>query len=409
MFFPTMIVKQSSLNEIKVINLSNDNEAILDEEAYEMLTAISKKDSRENCSQNELDFLSLLLESLDMTVANGSKDLTIRSGDFENLEVYLANTCNLRCKHCYFFGEGRHKIKKFIDFDVLVNTIVDAEKMGLYKIKLCGGEPLTYYRMKELCHFLNSRSISTTIISNGLLLHKFLDELDNSKVSFVISLDGFASSHDYLRGKRTFERTRSNIEKAVKAGFDVQINMAVYDRNVNDIDSFTDLVKNMGVSGLNMQVVRPVGMAADKLKGSTIVDESFLRRIHQNELEDQASKVENGSSFCTSCKTGLTIDFNNDVIGCPFISAKPIGNLCSSESLEKIQERSLKENPLYFVREKADCLSCELFNVVCAGGCRARAKRMTGSIYACDYWIPFLLNHPKFKESKKEAWEYLLI
>lgn len=395
-------------DEIKIINLSNGDEAVLNEETYELLISVSKKENREICLEKELELLASLFESLEIEATNGSGELITRSGSFENLEIYLTNTCNIRCRHCYFFGEGRHLEGKHVDFDILVRTIIEAEEMGLYKIKLCGGEPLAYCRTKELLHFLNSRKIRTMIITNGLLIDEFIDEIDSSKLSFVVSLDGFEHSHDYLRGNGTFERTKNNIEKAISAGCDVAVNMVVYDKNVDDIERFTEFVRSVGVSGLNIQVVRPVGLAAKNLKNHMVIDESFLREIHQNELGIQFDKITDEKNFCTSCKTGLTMDFNNHVLGCQFLSEKPIGSLVS-ESLRDIHERSLIENPLYFVAEKAECSNCELFNVVCVGGCRARAKKMTGSIYGCDYWIPFLLNHSKFKESKREAWEYLLI
>jgi len=408
LIFQTLIIKQGSTGLIKIVNLSNGNEAIVDLEAFELLTSVAQKYNREMCSEKEVELLTTLEECMDLKAINGSGNLTIRTGDFESLDIDLTNTCNLHCKHCYFFDGDKHSQKKAIDFDLLKRTIIEAEEMGLYKLKLCGGEPLTYYRIEELLCFLNTRSIGTTIVCNGLLLDKILGELDNSKLSFVISLDGFEHSHDYLRGAGTFVRTKSNIEKAIKAGFDVAINMVVYDQNVNDINEFSELVKGMGVSGLNIQVVRPVGQAAKNLIGNMVIDESFLREIHQNELQAQAEKIKIGKTFCTSCKTGLTIDFNHCVIACILMSDEPVGNL-ESESLKQIHERSLKENPLFNIEEQAECSSCELFNVVCAGGCRARAKRMTGSLYACDYWIPFLLNHPKFKESKRQPWEYLLI
>lgn len=395
-------------DEIKIINLSNGDEAVLDKETYELLISVSKRESREMCLEKELELLTSFFESLEIEATDGSGELTVRSGTFENLEIYLTNTCNIRCRHCYFFGEGRHLEGKHVNFDILVRTIIEAEEMGLYKIKLCGGEPMAYYRMKELLQFLNSRKIRTTIITNGLLIDEFIDELDCTKLSFVVSLDGFEHSHDYLRGKGTFKRTKNNIERATNVGFDVEINMVVYDKNVNDIEKFTEFVKSINARGLNIQVVRPVGLAAVNLKDHMVIDESFLRETHQNELEIQLEKVAGEKKFCTSCKTGLTVDFNNHVLGCQFLSEKPLGNLVN-ESLRDIHRHSLIENPLYFVEEKAKCSSCELFNVVCVGGCRARAKKMTGSIYGCDYWIPFLLNHSKFNESKRQAWEYLLI
>lgn len=391
-----------------MVNLRNGDEAMLDEEALDLLVSVSYKADLAACNAQERELLEELEKCMELKADEGVFDLVIKEGDFSNLDIDLVNTCNRFCRHCFFYKGRKRPKEKFVDYDILKRTIIEAEEMGLYKLKLCGGEPLTYYMMLELLLFLAQRPIMTAVVCNGLLLDKFLDKLDSSKLSFVISLDGFQYSHDYLRGEGSYALTKSNIEKAIAKGFHVEVNMVVYDRNLNDVEAFAEMVKVMGVRKLNVQVIRPLGQAKKRLKGALVTDEDFLRKMHQNELEAQVDKIAKGESFCTSCKTGLTIDYNHDVISCALMPENPVGNL-KTEGLKDIYERSLEVNPLLDVGEKAECLGCELFMVSCAGGCRARAKKMTGSLYGCDYWIPFLLRHPKFHEGKREAWEYLMI
>ncbi len=408
MIFSNLVVKAKADDYFQLINITNESDAIVGRDVFDLLVALSQKATLKECSVPEQNLLELLGEELEIYIQDGVEDLVIRSGALTNLEFYITNACNLRCKHCYFFAKGKHERAQFLDLEVMKRTILRAEEMGMYRIKLCGGEPLFYDRMEELIHFLNTRKIGVTVISNGLLLHRYVGLFDPLKVSFVISLDGFAPAHDYLRGAGTFDRTVQNIKDALARGFDVSVNMVVYDRNKDDVEVFTDFVIGMGVRVLNVQVVRPKGMASEHLETELVADEDFLRDIHQNELEDQAAKIACGERFCTSCTTGLTIDFDGSVIGCPFLEQERIGNVIH-EDIESIYQRSIRENPLRFVPEKAECLSCPLFGELCAGGCRARAQKVVGSMYACDYWIPFLLNHPKFKESPRPAQDYLLI
>lgn len=407
MIFPELIVKPDA-DGYRFISLSNESEALVDSAVFSRLVKISKIERQGLLNSQDISLLNELSSLIGLISEDGAGEIVIRHGEFSNLEIYLTNSCNLRCKHCYYFEPGKYCDEKHVELESLKRAIIDAESIGMYRIKLCGGEPLRYRYMNELIEFINSRKIGTTIISNGILLDKYLDYMDARKTSLVISVDGFESSHDYLRGNGNFSKTISNVTAAISRGFDVAVNMSVYDKNAGDIDAFDKYVQSIGVRLLNIQVVRPRGMAVEYLKDQMVYRDDFLREVHQNELEDQKIKINSNTSFCTSCRTGLTIDIDGSVVGCPFLENPTIGNIFN-ESICEIYNRAMRENQLNFVNIKPACLSCELFMDKCAGGCRARAQRVVGSIYACDYWIPFLLNHPKFSESPKKAWEYLLI
>ncbi|MCI5226127.1 MAG: radical SAM protein [Candidatus Electrothrix sp. AX2] len=407
MIFP-MLVAKPELDKVRIINLTNEAEAVIDLDIFTMLVNISRKENTEHLEKSELDLLTELKDSMGIVSNCGIEEITIRNGELSNLEIYLTNSCNLRCKHCYFFEKGKHTVDYHLDLESLKKAIIDAEKIGMYHVKLCGGEPLCYDHMRELVKFINSRNISVTVITNGLLLNEYFDILDPQRVSLVVSLDGFEHSHDFLRGPGSFSITLDNIKKAISHSFDVTVNMVVYDKNANDIEEFTDFILGIGVRLLNVQVVRLQGRASEHLENHVIYDEDFLRKIHQSELDDQKEKLSLGKKFCSSYHTGLTINYDGSIISCPFLDDSTIGNL-ARDNIHEAYNRVLCENPLEFVEEKAACNSCLLFGDECAGGCRARAQKVVGSIYSCDYWIPFLLNHPKFQESPKEPYKYLLI
>ncbi len=403
-----LIVKQYTDLTTKLINLQTGEEANADDEALSLLQSISKKQNHSFCTNKELELLTAIKEGINIEAFEGIEDLKMRKGDFENLEIYVCNSCNLRCKHCCFFCEGLHDIRIDLDFELFKRTINEGIELGLCKLSLIGGDPFTYNRIDDLLEFVNNLDIRTTFITNGLLLNNYISKLNNTRISFVVSLDGFQASHDYLRGNGTYEKTFKNIEQAINLGFDLIVSTVVFDKNIGELDEFANFMQNIGVSGLNVQVIRPVGRAEQFLTGNLITDEVFLRKIHENELSNQIAKIESGKSFCTSCKTGLVIDFNANVLGCKLVPELISGNL-NQNSLSEIYKKTLNESPIFNIDKNTECFSCELFNNSCAGGCRARAKITNGSLLNCDYWIPFLLNHPKFSESKRQANEFLII
>lgn len=409
MKFENLLIKIYNNQKIKLINFRTGEEALIDDsKVFELLNSIKTKQNISLCTENEKALLSELENGIGIITKDGVYDLIINKGDFESLDIDITNSCNLLCKHCCFFGEGKHQIKYELDFGILIRVINEALELGLCKLKISGGEPFTYSKIAEILNFVADKNIHTKIVTNGLLLHKYIDNLQNDRLAFIISLDGFKQSHDYLRGSGTFDKALNNIKLAIQNGFDVEVNTVVYDKNINELKDFSNFIKDIGASRLNVQVIRPFGVAKEKLKDNLITDKKFLRNIHQDELDWQTLKIDNNTQFCTSCKTGLLVDYNANVYACLFINETPIGNLKNNRLIE-IYKQGINNNPLFNIKKSTECYSCELFNNYCAGGCRARALIMNGSIESCDSWIPFLLNHTKFSETDKQPHEFLLI
>lgn len=408
MIFPNLIVKEYDNKQLKLINIYDGDEAVIDSSHIHLLNSIILKSSYDKCTQKENLLLKELEKNIGIIINEGVGKLLIRKGDLDSLDISLTNQCNLTCKHCYFFNDA-HNGKNFIRFDVLKKVLIDTKNIGLYKVLLSGGEPFTYYRISGLLKLINDIGIHATIISNGLLINRFLKDISNSNLSFVVSIDGFKQSHEFLRGQYTYEKVIENIKKLIDIGCDVEINMLVYKSNINEIDEFASFVSNIGVSQLNLQVLRLVGRASQYLKDSVITDEHFLRKVHQNELKEQINKIENGVMFCKCFKYELEIDYKGDVFGCIFLNNHPIGNVYT-KNITEIYEKGLTENPIAKINfHDTECSQCNLYGKFCAGGCRARSQKTTGSINNCDFWIPFLLNHSKFKKSKTKPHEFLFI
>ncbi len=408
MIFPNLVIKQYSNQRLKFVNVETRDNYFVSHDLIIELNLISKINTLSECSPKQLLTIQTLNEYLGIKCLDGLCDLKIINGNLDNLNVDLTNACNLRCKHCCFFKDGMSNSKSEIDFELLKNAINEAENLGLYRLKLSGGEPLTYYKITELLQLVNEKKFFTKIMTNGLLLPNFIDKLNNQKISFIISLDGFKKNHDYLRGEGNFEKTIKNIKIAIEAGFDIEINTALYDDNIKEIDNFSLFVKELGASKLNTQIIRPFGIAKKELldKLTFLKDDDFLRKIHWRDLKWEKTRISNKLPFCDFCKSGLLIDYKADVFGCIYITEEPTGNL-NEMSLNEIFDKGLKQNLLFNLPNTIECFSCELFNNLCAGGCRARAKKVTGSIENCDYWIPYLLNHTKFNNCQYQAYDFL--
>lgn len=138
-------------------------------------------------------------------------------------QITGVNNCNLKCKHCYVYENGRPKaniLSPEAYVEVLRSLMTSVKPFSdKWDIVFPGMEPLlprnaAYIRpMAVEAARLGARSIGIT--TNGTLMHgETLEWLVSSPVSTVnVSLDGSQRHHDWIRGNGTYAITTANARK----------------------------------------------------------------------------------------------------------------------------------------------------------------------------------------------------
>ena len=179
------------------------------------------------------------------------------------LYIYLADQCNLSCRHCWISPEFSNTKGNVIPIDSLKKTIVEAKELGLQSVKLTGGEPLLYEKIYELLDFLEKEDIGVIIETNGILLNaRIVEKLKSCKLDQVsVSLDASTPDlHDELRGvKGSFVRTMTGLELLSRHEVGFQIIMTLYRRNSREIDGLISLSKDVGAESLKINPLLPCG------------------------------------------------------------------------------------------------------------------------------------------------------
>jgi len=138
----------------------------------------------------------------------------------DEIAFKLTNQCNLRCAHCYQWGEdGHHRAlelaeqRRHLDFGV-VERVFEGTRERRSNVYLWGGEPLLYRHWQELTELLERDPRWTTICTNGFFLEQRLDSLlrISPRLELDIAVDGLEREHDALRGEGAFARTMRGIE-----------------------------------------------------------------------------------------------------------------------------------------------------------------------------------------------------
>lgn len=161
------------------------------------------------------------------------------------LRISLTDQCNFRCVYCM-----PHEQMEFMPKESLMqaNEIYEIAKIfvfqGVKKIRLTGGEPLLRKDFGQIIEKLSTLPITLTLTSNGYLVDKYLNQLQQAGIKSInISLDSLRSgSFAEITQRNSFAKVWQNIELLLSAQFHVKINVvAMRSKNFNEILDFTAL------------------------------------------------------------------------------------------------------------------------------------------------------------------------
>lgn len=337
----------------------------------------------------------------------------------------ITRACNLRCRHCYEFAETAGPDE--MDTAHALAAVDALETAGVAYIAISGGEPLMRKDLFTILETIKEKGMGFSIATNGTLLtREHVKRLVDADCLYAqVSLDGSnAGSHNWFRGRESFERTIEGIKNAVEGGLPVGISMTVTRHNYHEVPDTIDLAESLDASTFMHYNFIPTGRGRDitELDITPGEREDLLaymakmagkRRINLLSTAPQYGRVcsENESlaialthfgsmdakvdgrirflaDFIGGCGTGrlyCAMEPNGDIKPCVFIP----------EILGNIQDRSLLDiwhNSEYLKRLRrrdefsGHCGSCDDRNI--CGGCRARALAYSGDIQACDPGCP---------------------
>ncbi len=151
------------------------------------------------------------------------------------LRVSVTDRCNLRCRYC-MPGDDFVMLSHddILRFDEIVNVVREGVAMGIYKVRLTGGEPLVRRGIVKLVEMIAAvQSIKDlAMTTNGLLLDKFARPLAEAGLKRVnISLDTMnASRFSELTSGGDIRQVLRGIDAAVDAGLEnVKLNCVITD------------------------------------------------------------------------------------------------------------------------------------------------------------------------------------
>lgn len=265
--------------------------------------------------------------------------------------------CNINCLHC---GSDCHKssavkdmpYKDFLKVTAQIATRYNPNKTMLV---LTGGEPLVRKDLEEFGKEAYKQGFPWGMVTNGYMLSKdrFRSLLDSGLRSFTISLDGFAESHNWLRGRDdSWERAIKAVQMVVKENdlvYDVVT--CVNQKNFSELQRLKEMLIEEGVKKWRLFTIFPIGRAAENPLLDVTNEQfrwlmEFLKETRKEGkiaasygcegfLGSFENKVRDGYFFCRAGVNIASVLADGSICACPNINHAYVqGNIYKDDFLK---------------------------------------------------------------------------
>lgn len=192
--------------------------------------------------------------------------------------VWLGQTCNLRCRFCYFqtrIEAKDHPEHAFMDLDkakAILGTL--RSHYGNNAIDIQGGEPTIYPGIEELCSHSATIGLLPTLITNALVLAKreACQRLKDSGVrDLLVSVHGLGQNYDDVVGvPGAHKKQMAALDNCVAIGLPVRFNCVLTKSSLPHLADVARLAVSVGARAVNFIAFNPF---EDQQKGERSLDD----------------------------------------------------------------------------------------------------------------------------------------
>lgn len=317
---------------------------------------------------------------------------------FKMLNLYVTNSCNLRCPHC-FMNAGAAMENELSVAD-LKRILTDFKYNGGECVTFTGGEPMMRKDFVGLLQFSKEIGLQNTVLTNGLL---WSQEDINKAVNFIeevqISIDGVDDdTNSHIRGKGNFDRAVRTAKNFAANG--VKVSVAT---TFSKSDLSIDLIPKYKIIKENIEGVAK-GEITFKFSKKILLGRGIVPTEKENRdyfekisaIEDAIRpnvKLENfllghqPNTISQNCGIGgISIRADGHVFFCNRVHEIDDYGYIFSRSIKEWMEIGKEINNRTNVEHVEPCCKCDLKNI-CNGGCRIDDFINCGRTLSHDEWI----------------------
>ena len=312
--------------------------------------------------------------------------------------------CNLNCLHC---GSDCRKDDMpedmpFVDFARVLDQIALEKEPSKIVVITTGGEPLVRKDILECGREITRRGFIWGMVSNGMLLDtQKLQQLINAGLKTIaISLDGFESEHNLMRGNgNSFCRAVNAIKALTNSDITWDVITCVNAKNFSSLSKFKDFLLGIGVTHWRLFTVFPMGRAANNMdlqltseqfrllmefiKEERGKDDIRVSYSCEGYLGDYELNVRDYPFFCGAGINTASVRYDGAISGCLSIRSRfDQGNIYNDNFMDVWNNRfGVFRNRKWM--KQGTCSNCTMWNL-CRGGAM-HLRKEDGEMLACSY------------------------
>ncbi|MHC2282903.1 radical SAM protein with 4Fe4S-binding SPASM domain [Bradyrhizobium diazoefficiens] len=175
--------------------------------------------------------------------------------------------CNLGCLHCGSRAGSKRETE--LDTREAKQLIEDLAQLGTRELCLIGGEVFVRRDWVELVRHAKKCGLYCVVQTGGYRfpLHALQEAHDAGLDGLGISIDGFESDHDFLRGRTgSFAEATKLMKWAVANIGPLSVNTQLTSRSLPRVPEFGAFLANEGVKFWQLQLTVPMGNASDNFE-----------------------------------------------------------------------------------------------------------------------------------------------
>ena len=185
-----------------------------------------------------------------------TKHLLNRVGDHLRtlpiLVLYLTDGCNSRCVTCDIWRNPRRNMK----LELVEQIAGELRPLSVRQVVLSGGEAMQHPKWPEIARRFRAEGVRVSLLTNGLLLRKQIDDVLSSVDEVIVSLDGgTAETYEAIRGVDGFDLILDGIRLVRAGGIPVTTRTTVQRANFREIPQIIEAAKSVDVTSISFLTV----------------------------------------------------------------------------------------------------------------------------------------------------------
>ena len=187
------------------------------------------------------------------------RQLTLTTHHIHTLPVVVLmphSRCNCRCVMCDIWQANQHR-QELSPAD-LAPHLEALQQLHVQWVVLSGGEALLHSNLWTLCKLLHTLHVKISLLSTGLLLEHWAQDIVQWCDEVIVSLDGSREVHNAVRGvPRAYERLAAGVAalKALQPTLPITARCVIQRANYLDLPQIIDAAHALGLDRLSFLAV----------------------------------------------------------------------------------------------------------------------------------------------------------